>query len=323
MLKSKKRHSIFLLESPLQIKNSISIIESLNLTPIVILRLNSDEQNDYRIKAISETLECNSIKIFVSIKKSNYFSLLKGMLLTLLIALRYRLFGSSVFIGDYRSFWMKLCAYLISPFKLNIVDDGMASIAVVKKLEARLSSRKACYGFWKLFTPEFYSYFDMKTIHVKVNKFPSERHYKKRELTNNVFIVGSPLVEKGIITEFNWLKFMSDIVAIACDENAKIEYIPHRAESLNNIKLLREAYPKIFVRQLNEDIEDYIYQLSFEPVMVIGFYSTALVNLSEILQGTKLVSYELPESSLLRNKVGIIDVYDYLKLNQRINVYKN
>jgi len=318
-----KVDSIFFVESPLQFNNAVTLIKLKKLVPVIVVRLNGEIDNDRQLSDL--TLNFSGALKFINIKKSDKLALFYSIIrLTLFFtSLKWR--ACRCFLGDWRSIWMKAVAYSISPSKVNVIDDGFATLTVLNQLEKKITTKRSLFEC-KRFRPTFYTYFPVESDVLNVINLRSKNSNSSmvKEITDTIMFIGAPLVEKQIINCADYLFYISKALSKYPENQFKnIEYIPHRAEHSDNYNQVAALDNRVSIKKLDQPIEDYIKKNREVPAVLLSFYSTALYNLSEYSEQSTAVAIYLP-FNIISNKyrTQIENVYQFFESKSKVSVLK-
>lgn len=134
------------------------------------------------------------------------------------------------------------------------------------------------------------------------------KHFKR---TKQIYIIGQPMIDKGMVTEEYYLSLIEKICIHF--HNKKIIYIPHRDEDVSRFGLLESK--NISIDDLNGPIEQYFLKNNIFPNIVIGFFSSALANLDFIFhEKTECYYCNISEHQLINDyKETVIQTVEYFK----------
>lgn len=174
---------------------------------------------------------------------------------------------------------------------LVIVDDGTATFRILKEREKELD-QEVSFFFEKKYviynillrikkkpikSISFFSKYNFtphKSDNYILNK-TTEEDLLIKSIEDTVFIIGGPYVSKNMIPKNKYIEILKKIVHTYPAKH--FYYIPHRQENKND-KSLVSKYMTII--EPNEPIELYFKKTDILPKWIIGFYSSALINLS-------------------------------------------
>jgi hypothetical protein len=292
-----------LIESPLQLNNFINYLAENEVKhATVIIRLNGSNVNDSLIKErLIETSKSTQLNLNTRIYKVTPGS--KKVIFLLIFSIFHYLTNRPdvVVIGDYRSFWNKyMFSFFYGRSKFVFVDDGLATLSIYEQIKDLVITRMNIV---------FYTKFSLQsTENIKIIK-PSDGFIKLLLKVNidKGLMIGSPLIEKGIVTKCDYIKLLNKIIE---ENECEITYCYHRAENLLSETELKNIGFSDAVR-FSHCIEDAFKNGEINYGNLFGFYSTVLANSALCFDGINLTSYYIPESLLLRNVEQIKKVYDY------------
>lgn len=299
---------LYLLESPLQIRSAITSLDSACFSnserKIFICRLNGEVKNDEQmLEAISEL----SGKVIVKkIKPNKKVKLFYLFIYSYILSFYFRV--DNIFLGDYRSAWMKCCKFLPFNFNLYYLDDGLATIKLLVNFQSIVEEYAQVITSLPL--PD----------HLKNNKriFKVCSNKKNVFFMDSVYFIGSPLIEKNIISKSDLIKF---IIKIKNDfPTMDITYVPHRSESGY---ILKDLFTEFNWNVLNTQLpfEDFYEILDRKPRFIVSFYSTVLVNLVNNYNGLNIYSYKIPSDSICESyRHDVKTVYSYLSELEGIEI---
>ncbi|UFT98883.1 glycosyltransferase family 52 [Radiobacillus kanasensis] len=328
--------NVFIIESPLQLLNSLEAkyYYKLESAECDLLVLNGDNPNSVKqiVKMVNRS-DWNSIKIIG-------FGNGKISWITRMIKLKkeYKTYKDPdlVFIGDYRSDLMRDFVNKVNPRQTVLIDDGTVSLRIHRVLTSENERRKFLNGdskdrLKKLIKSMVYLgnvpiqkhvdnlvLFTVYDLPSSENLLVTKNNYlymksisSEREKLQEVWLLGSPLVEKGILESAEvYIDCLSKIKK-HYSEVKKIVYVPHRAENEEWIKV----YDKLGFEILRPDasIELYLMIKKEIPNVVASFYSSALGNIYNIFgEQIQIDSFIIPKEQLPeKSKAEIINIYDY------------
>ena len=192
-----------------------------------------------------------------------------------------------VLVGDVRDKDSLLLMILAK--RIIIVDDGMVSLSLRKDSKDFLWVRYRLKRFvlkriWKSTNKEI----SVRSILVK-NDIESSSRLVSSE---RVLVVGSDLVECGIVSESNYTRALLKVL----EKYPEAEYYPHRGET-------KEYWQGVYIQRTN-DLLEYIGD-SFDCGLVIGFNSTALFVLKQTYRDLRIEFVNFDSENLLNHQ----DIY--------------
>ena len=308
-----KSTNLVLIESELQLRsflNYYSQYSSDSEVYEIIVRLNGVSRNDSRILSTYNP-NINKFKKATIFKchRDNKLSLIKLIAYSFLTSLRFTSY-KNVFVGDFRSKWMAFFYYLNHHKKRIFLDDGTATIEFYKDLQQGKIVIKKSFALA--------TSFELKTTE-NIQVIPLKHSYKeKNTLQNSVLFIGMDLVEIGVISESEYISAIRNILQKY--QSHDIEYIPHRLEVLNKLEGVLSDF-NIKINQIDIAIENYLSMCEEVPAEIVSFYSTAIVNLPDLIKGPTYTSYKL-NLKLINPKfrAGVANLYNYIKMKENLNL---
>ncbi|MGR5474799.1 polysialyltransferase family glycosyltransferase [Vibrio astriarenae] len=324
--------NIALLESHFQIVNYINKFNKSDVGGLVFIRLNGNDKNDSLIK--NEDIPSGVNVKYFKIKPGDRIEIFKMTFSIMCTILKNGFLADrNIYIGDWRSSWMRMVAYTLSPFSVNVLDDGFASVISIEKVDDHINRCLNKYPFRILMrlvlklSPTFHSSFNIPTRNVQV--IPVSRNgaldsiiKATKPIVNKAVFIGCPLSDKNIMTRKDLLKHIELAFEVLRNKVGSIIYVPHRSESLEWLSYLEESFGKIKIVNPDVCIEEYLSQSNSVPKVIASFYSTALFNLSCNHNEVEVISFRLDYSKVNSNIEGIDRVYSYMESSIGIDVYE-
>ncbi|WP_348799457.1 hypothetical protein [Flavobacterium adhaerens] len=295
--------SIFLIESPLQLFNAIEAKNYFNLKNCKLIVVYS--LNDYSNTQIDQLLDYYSnwneiYKIFPIEKKYFRIRITKYIIDELKKISEVIKNVYYLFIGDYRPDFMIHFGNIVKCNKLIILDDGTATIDIMKdylnvdkKRKLKFFLKKYLFDFKlnKNNDVEFFSIYsnlllNHKIIHNSYQYFREETIARSIN-ENKVIFLGSCIVELRAIEQDKYFLYLSKIKEYF--SNKEIIYIPHRRESELKLELI-ENEMNIKIEKTASIIELYLIKTKNLPFAVTGFFCSALLNLNILFDGKILIN---------------------------------
>lgn len=230
-----------------------------------------------------------------------------------------------LFIGEFRSLWMRKIRSVISPKVTYLVDDGnitlqMQDIYFSKTMfDLTLVESMRTYGLVakaKAFIKEvlllqlksknmskvpinLFTVFNILPVDgqiVKKNKFVYFRGLQKQSgivEERKVYYFGSKYSEAGVLSQKDELSFLKSCFGFFLTKKIPVVYIPHRDDSDEKIGLI-SSYEGVEVKRLHMPAELYMLIAKRRPIFIAGAYSTALHNLPILYSFKVVYSFALP-----------------------------
>lgn len=346
--------SFFLVKSPLQLLNAIEARHDYALNPqdcVLILMGDKKSQTQLqnmvrgghgwgRVVALDEIQagqlpeESRSQEVCASQERSkNSLGAIRA-LKSLAVNLG---FVEYIFIGDYANELMRHFANHLTYKELIVLDDGNATIKYAE-LRRRKGDIWSQVRFSKVFKlrlkrlflslddrpPPVVTFFTVYDIAVECNDRVRKNAYpyfrdmqKKTDSSNEVYFLGSPLVEAEILDDDEFFWHLEQVKEYFSAD--QLVYVAHRRE--NQAKLSRiEQECSIPVRHFDLPIE---YQVAVEgprPKLMSAFYSSALENCRMIFGGDMgIVAFKFDSAHFSKqesHKGAVVEnVYEYYRKN--------
>tara|TARA_B100000989_G_scaffold50686_1_gene33548 strand:+ start:2642 stop:3520 length:879 start_codon:yes stop_codon:yes gene_type:complete len=282
--------NIILISSEFQLINSIELIDQFKEQKFHIIVL---VQSDHHLKQIKRLAKKFNIEILFIIRYQKliqyfiiFFKSLKYLNLNILI------------IGNCHDNLMSFMTKILWFKKLYAVDDG--NILESINLKPLINSKYLPLKYFTIFNIE--SNINYNFLHNNYNKF---KRVKEKKINDNIFIIGQPLVEHGIIEKELYLRILNKLKN---EFDKELIYIVHPRERGNKFLEFKE----IKLLKLNMGIEQYLINEEFLPSRIIGFYSTCLTSIPKIIC-TKLVKINFIDLSMYWKPLSGKAEFEYLK----------
>lgn len=125
-----------------------------------------------------------------------------------------------------------------------------------------------------------------------------------------IYFIGSSLSEVGVVSEDYYVNSLKVIARKFAPK--KVIYIAHRADSIEKLERIRNDLG-IEVKLYNIPFELQLAMFGPIPACIASFYSSVLINCTEMFQSTlKVTSYRIPARELSsQHRAEIESVYDY------------
>lgn len=244
-------------------------------------------------------------------------------------------------LGNYSNFISQYCTQIINT-ETFVLDDGTGSITRASKRERELNEEipffelnrkkgalrlvKLIMGFYNYNIPKKLIFFSSYTFHlagrdeIVHNDFSFiKRLYSNQKKDNNlIYFIGSPISEVGYITLENEINIILSMLSKF--KGNKVIYIPHRLDSNTKLKRIKE---NIDILSFDLPIEFALTQITALPYQIVGFFSSALFNLMDMVQkDISFYSVKIPNDWYLRENLRsrALQVYNELAHTNRIVV---
>lgn len=229
-----------------------------------------------------------------------------------------------VFIGNVGDLWLY---WLLANLKCRnkiIIDDGMATINHIEggKIQFRRGKRlrniieERLLNLPKSLNTSSISYFSLfsKLDFYQVNYIRNNfsyvrltygRHFYQK--TREAFFVGQHLVDLGVINLNAYIDIVNTIKKYYQEKGYTFQYCKHRTENASQLPADWN------VHTFDYPIEVQMLRQSSLPCIIVGFYSSALLNLKLLFpKQMDIVSVRLPDHIIdKRYLYGIKNAYEY------------
>ncbi len=286
-MKSKKA-LILIHDSPLQVINSLEAVYSLGLDPLNcdwVCFLTSNSNSQKQVKEVADYFNLNTQTFTFNqnpYSKINRFYKLKSFLKTKKVD--YILVSMlNVDLNVY-------AANLKKNAEVIFYDEGTHTLDLAQLKRMVLTPKSGPAGFIKkaLFRlrptnlDKLFTVFHKQLAHLPIDITPNNysyirEHIQFKDKSNQVYIVGQHLYKKEVHTS-TFLDYLSNLKN-KFSEN-KLYYIPHRHDSTEILEQIHLT--GINIRHIQTCIELELLMKPMLPLQIIGFSSSALLNLKLI-----------------------------------------
>jgi hypothetical protein len=181
--------------------------------------------------------------------------------------------------------------------RIYILDDGIASLSIHKNYKEY----------------NFYSFLELDDTKLIKNKFSylNESLSQDKIYDNKVvYFFGSPLVEKGIISNDYFIEKIREIVEYYRNQGIKFIYVMHRDEKLLKLDFIDRSN----LIQFDIPVEMHFLKSSEVPQNIASFYSAALITLTKMFPNIMATSFYLKSEHINKPfQINIENCYVYYK----------
>jgi len=333
------RTALILIKSPLQVLNAWEAIKSFNINDYrVYVRYGSNELSNLQIKSLVDFLHLSNVKYFLPKKYA------LGMFNELVVVRELKKKKSSfdyIMIGDYRA---TNFLYFLSNVKHKyslLLDDGTASYYIQEKylMLGKVFKNGLLIDFSRFLLAGFILNLKFDKIYkldlftsLNIDKIKDQKVFyntyaatldllQSRNCRVNadlVFIIGAKYSEAGWMKQKSYFLGLDKLKNIYI--NKRIYYLPHRGEFKKKLDEIKENFGFVIL-QLNEIVETALMKRDELPQSIVGFTSTALINISKIYKDIDVISYRFPNDVFLNPWNGIAqEFYDNFKHRENLKV---
>lgn len=285
-----KSIGIYYVESPFQLLCAIEASHSFRLkNNFLYIRLNGNVLNEQQLKKIARSCKGFTVKYLNIRNDVTYLNIIK-----LYHKIIVNINSCYLFVGDIRSKLLGSVKYFIDYSCIFILDDGIASLSSSKK-----------YPLFNYFT-----FLDLKNVKTVRNDFTYIKNnlIKEKIYVNKVFFLGSPLVERGIISEAFFLKKIKEVIAFFFERNIDFYYILHRNEEVNKLSFLKQEN----IIRFDLPIELFLLEMENCPRYIASFYSAGLLTVTKMIPEIKGYSFYITNTEIKEEfKNQIQNCYNY------------
>jgi len=346
--------SIFLVKTPLQLLNAVEAKHHYRLiTENCIVVLMADRKSQSQLTNLAKGLNewgcvvaLNDISLVAKnpfldneLEKRNLKILSKSFLYVWRLnkISRYLKEVDYIFVGYARYVYMKHFVNVTRHNKLVLLDDGHATILLAKerndkqklvrqkqqyKHKIKCFLKKSIQGlndndYEKL---EYFTIYDVITNNkdsvAKHNYLYLRKSLGRSNTSNEVYFVGSPISEIGILSQSDYLKHLKRVKQFYVDY--KLVYIAHRREN--------PLYLEEITRELGIDVVHFEYPIEYQmlavgprPRILASFISSALDSCSLIFEDEiEIISFKIELQDCI-DKEEIENIYDAYMKNKSPN----
>lgn len=153
--------------------------------------------------------------------------------------------------------------------------------------------------------------------------FLRNKYLKKCKSDTSAVIIGQNVVEKGIMTESDYIGILEFVISYFYLNGVDtVIYLMHRGEERRKFESTRK---KMQIIQPQIPIEVSLLTFDRIPLYVCGFFSSALLNMVPIIpEFFKLISFHIPcqliSGTELESKDTILNVYRQIRRHSRIEI---
>ena len=350
--------SIFLVKTPLQMLNAVEARHYFNLEyDNCILIIMGDRKSQPQLLMLADDMDewgtvivLNDVNLIFSLLCSNRtlstyntqsFSFLNKSFFNI-----WRLNRISkcvgevdyIFVGYSRYVYMRHFVNITSHKYVVLLDDGNATTQIAKerkegqvypahlgfKKKIKIISKRLLQGVkdMDLVNLSFFTIYNItpnENDKIIKNSFKYIRsRIEKLDVSENIYFLGSPLDESGIICQSDYLIHLSRVKNYFKDKN--IIYIAHRRENPDNLEVIKSTLD-LEVILFDYPIEYQLAMIGPRPGVLASFVSSALDSCRYIFgDSLKIMSFRLDLDGTPRQK-EIESIYDAYEIHQNENFF--
>jgi hypothetical protein len=312
------QNNLFIVESPFQLLSAIEANNHFKGNNLFIIKYNGEAKNKIQLNKIIKFFNIDNI-LYIHPKISNFDSNIQ-----LLMLLKKNYFSKKkfkrIFIGEYRSFHMRIFFDYFKDSESFCLDDGNISIEINNYIKNK-QDQYYFSGFKGILKRIIYNLqlfmLSLNKLKVKrnINMFTSfnvDLSYNNRNIKHNfdyiksfnktdkeldlVYFYGSNLKILGVTVEEEII-YLSKIKEFYNSQNLDIVYLPHRRESSDKINLIKNKLDfKIKNNNLPAEIQ-MIIDLS-KPKHIASIFSSVLMTLPILNNFESVICFAFPLENL-------------------------
>ncbi|KLE07044.1 polysialyltransferase family glycosyltransferase [Aliarcobacter butzleri] len=316
----KEKKNLFIINSPLQVLNTLEAIYKFELKNIIIVAIyNRSVKNIEQIETQLSKINCEEIIRFNPLKEGK----IKGYV-RLIKRLQKNIY-EKIFTGEIEDYRFKAILANLEKEQLFVLDEGSATVSLYESTikqnkinKFNLKSFKFLLYGLKINIKDiinFFSYYDFEPLKngIVVNNSLEylKKDFKKNEINydNTIFFLGQPLFifsnEKQFEDSLNKV--------VKSNKDKKIIYIPHR-EDKESLKIVKKIDKNIEILELDKPIERYFLENGIEPKNIISFSSTALTTTKILFKNCNVEYIKNRKPNLKLNDMKNLDfIYKYFE----------
>lgn len=313
--------SLVIIFTPLQYLNALRYFEQ-RQEKHEILVLTSSKKNIEQIKHLDKLNLCRFPFVKLTFLNNETLWLIKCIYSKIFVQSKHY---SKIIIGNYKNIIGYYFALKFDgEFKdVVLLDDGLATIDIYLKRINR--QREVLFGghliniyknLLRINNREvnrliFYTVFNISSLgyngrdqiltpKVKVNNSSIQN--------NEVWFIGTPVVEQSIISETTYKKILESIHINAKVKGQILVYIMHRAE--------KQKFFDFKVKNFNLPLEIVFQGLNTFPSIIISFYSTALINIATTYPELQCFYINISHLSSISNR--LVPIYKFFSIHENL-----
>lgn len=211
---------------------------------------------------------------------------------------------------------------------LIFVDDGLATVNIYKERnEKKLLRSTRLFGgrimFFMRFILKykylhsiiFYSCIDLEHLYVplfdKIIRQEFELENNEKEFTKEIWFIGSPLLEGGLIDEKDFDEAMLKVRDYTKSKKVEFKYILHRFENIKD---------EFNCVKFDLPIETVLSETDLLPIEVISFYSAALINIASLYPQIRCLYINLYKKDKIKYQT-LKSVYDIFEVHNNLKSF--
>lgn len=313
--------NLFIVESPFQL---LSAVEANNYYSneenVLIIKYapeKSNSKNNEQLRLLKSLINWSKI---IEIENSSSFIVANLKLVFQIKEIQKKFtYIDKIFIGEYRSWFMRQYFNILDPISCFALDDGNMTVELQKSYIP--TGKYYEIKTWKSFVKRFFyklillffkskqvknrldinlfTCFDLNPYSKKQTLIKHSFEYLKKQnkskevLKNVVYFFGGNLSESGVISEENEIQELIEVQKYYVERNIRLVYLPHRRESSKKLDYIANEL-NIELRYSTYPAEIEFITMDALPQYLASFMSTALYTVSNIVDFDDVIAFELP-----------------------------
>ncbi|MFX4235813.1 hypothetical protein ACOL3F_07695 [Aliarcobacter butzleri] len=328
--------NLFIVESPFQLLSAVEVNNYFgNEKNILIIKYSPEklaESNNQQLRLLKNYINWENI-YEIDNSLSYFISNLK--LLLFIKTIQKELAKDNIdkiFIGEYRSWYMRQYFNILNPKKCFSLDDGNITIELAKSyiptgkeykfpktyksiIKNIINNFLLLLLFYRVpkkrIDIDLFTCFDVKQFLEKDRyiehsfEYLKEKNKMKDILENTVYFFGGNLSELDLISEQEEIKLLKSIFYYFNNKNIKMVYLPHRRESSKKLEFIKNSFG-IELRYSKYPAEIEFTLMKEIPQYLASIVSTALHTVSKIVSFDETIAFQLPLNKI--NKIYLEDI---------------
>lgn len=294
--------NIFVISTPFQLISTLEAIYNLNLKGYKIYVLyDYSKVNKLQLKKTVDILNIDNIEYFFDSNGNKYFYAYEKIRLIIKLLLQRNKINL-IFLGNYTARLYRIIIKFFNHDQIYLLDDGVATLSIQNKF-----CQNDFYNLYTMFDLPVYQGQEIVTHNFQgLKSFFSQKNVEK---TDAVLVLGGKLSEVNIISSEYYTEILRKIKIKFSDKI--IYYIPHRGEDYEKLSYI-ESNLGFIIKKIDYPVE-LIFLDGTLPTIIISFFSTALISLSEIYTDINICAVRLDYDKIMDRKQAIIHLYDELE----------
>lgn len=324
-----KMRNLFIVRTPLQLINALEAKHHFKTSNNLLIVIYSTNQTDkiQMNKLLKENDWDEIIKLNRKGKKSIFWEYIK------IIKEVKKETIDNLFVVFFNGV-QRLFISNINAQKIYLIDDGVASFTIQKKLPKLMLEKKWInelrYKLVGLKTnitkfPNFFTAYNLmpypnqEIIKNNYDYLISSFLSKTTEDTQHIYLLGQTLIKPNIVSQNYYLKILKAIKSHFNQQT--IIYIPHRDEQPSDLEAIKALEDSHFILETSKGaIETEFLENGIYPNHIVSFFTSALFNLEKIFPKSEIFAVKIDSQYLKERKEAVEHCYTELKTKSSIKI---